>query len=115
MTLKACDIVTIFREARKTNASYINLSPDTISEICRLLENKSRVMTLQEVQDWIRARESQRDPIFILNMGSGSFFWLHDDADIDDLNFCHWIMNGTYTAWTGRPTVEQMEEVRKIG
>ena len=114
MILKASSIVEMLKTAFM-NSSYLNLSPGTLEEICRLLEARSRRMTLQEVQDWIRTKESQRDPIFIQNVDDGSFFWLHSNADVDDLDFCTFVMRGVYAAWTGRPTQEQMEEVAEVG
>ena len=114
MILKASSIVEMLKTAFM-NGSYLNLSPGTLEEICRLLEARSKRMTLQEVQDWIRAKESQRDPIFIQNVDDGSFFWLHSNVDVDELDFCTFVMRGVWAAWTGRPTEDQIKESTKVG
>lgn len=69
-------------------------------------EGKARVMTLEEVLDWIYAFPEDRDPIFEEKKGFARGKWIDPFED-----YC---ISGKYgrdvRCWTGRPTDEQREE-----
>ena len=99
MILKAADVIETLRTAFQAS-SYIHLSPETLEEVCRLLEGRAKRMSLQDVQDWLLTRESQRDPIFIVPK-KGEPFWITDPEEVCE--FHEKVLLGAYTAWTGRP------------
>lgn len=109
MVMSAKSIADVLREACLRSVN-LYLSPQTLDEIRRHLEGKSRKMSLDEIQNWMQQKESQRDPIFIQNTESKSGFWMLSDAEIDDPDFPHHVMMGVWVAWTGRPTESQMEK-----
>jgi predicted DNA-binding transcriptional regulator AlpA len=107
----ACDIAKALRDALEKGTN-LSLGPNLIEQIIYHLEGKSRKMSLDEIQNWMQQKESQRDPIFIQNTESKSGFWMLSDAEIDDLDFPHHVMMGVWVAWTGRPTENQIKEAR---
>lgn len=106
MVMSAKSIADVLREACLKNAN-LYLSPQTIDEICRNLEGKSRRMSLEEIQEWCNTKENLRDPIFVVPT-DGPPFWILGEDDVDDFHM--YVLTGKYAVWTGRPTESQMEK-----
>ena len=104
MVMSAKSIADVLREACLKSVN-LYLSPQTIDEICRNLEGKSRRMSLEEIREWCNTKESLRDPIFIVPT-DGPSFWILGEDDVDDFHM-H-VLTGRYSVWTGRPTERQV-------
>ena len=109
MVISAKNIADVIKEAYMRSAQ-IYLSPQTLEEICRHLEGKQKRMTLDEIQEWCQAKESTRDPVFIVPK-DGPPFWILDDGDVDDFHMS--VLTGRYAVWTGRPTANQEKQQRE--
>lgn len=106
MVMSAKSIADVLREA-SLHSTQLYLSPQTLDEICRHLEGKSKRLSLEEIREWCNTRESQKDPVFVVP-ADGPSFWVLDDGDVDDFHM-H-VLTGKYSIWTGRPTESQMEK-----
>lgn len=107
--ISAKSIAEVVREAC-LHSTKLYLSPQTLDEICRHLEGKSKQLSLEEIREWCQTRESQRDPVFVVPT-DGPSFWILDDGDVDDFHM-H-VLTGKYSVWTGRPTANQLSKKRE--
>ena len=105
----AKSIAEVIRAASLHN-TQLYLSPQTLDEICRHLEGKSKRLSLEEIREWCNTRESLRDPIFIVPT-DGPPFWILEEGDVDDFHM--YVLTGRYTVWTGRPTENQISRENK--
>lgn len=106
MVMSAKSIADVLREACLRSVN-LYLSPQTLDEIRRHLEGKSRQLSLEEIREWCQAKASMRDPVFIVPKDSNPF-WITDPDDV--CSFHEAVLTGRYSVWTGRPTESQMEK-----